>query len=61
MRWIDLVKEYFPEATDEQADIILWGKTGFPTFYNIGIDGDTPEACVRKQLQEFKDSIKQEA
>ena len=53
----DAVREYFPEATPEEADFILWEKTGFPCFWNIGVDGDTPEQCLRKQLQEFKDEI----
>ena len=57
MSWTDLVREYFPDATDEQAGYILWEKTGFPGFWNIPQDGDTPEACCRKQLQQFKDEI----
>jgi len=57
MRWIDLVKEYFPKVTDEQADYILWGKTGFPTFWNIPEDGNTPEECCRKQLDNFKKEV----
>jgi len=57
MKWVELVKEYFPSATDEQADYILWEKTGFPCFWRLGEDGATPEACCRKQLQEFRDSI----
>ena len=55
--WEDLVFEYFPEATDEQIDCILWGKTGFPCFFRLGEDGSTIEECCRKQLQEYKDSI----
>lgn len=46
----DIAKEYFPQATDEQIDFILWEYTGFPAFWN----GD-PETCLRKQLQELKD------
>ena len=57
MKWVELVKEYFPDASDEEANDILWGKTGFPSFFNIPKDGATPEACCRKQLQEFRDSI----
>lgn len=55
MTWIDLVREYFPEVTDEEADCILWGYTGFPGFWNIPEDGSTPEECCRKQLKELKD------
>ena len=55
----DVVREYFPEATDDEVDFILWEETGFPAFWNIGVDGNTPEECLRKQLQEFKDSLKE--
>lgn len=30
MTWIELVKKYFPNASDEEADFILWEKTAFP-------------------------------
>ena len=40
--WLDLVREYFPTATDEQADQILWEHTGFPM--------DRIEA-IREQLE----------
>jgi hypothetical protein len=30
MTWLDLVRKYFPDATDEEADYILWGQTAFP-------------------------------
>ena len=26
----DVIREYFPEATDEECDDILWEKTPFP-------------------------------
>lgn len=57
----DVVREYFPDATTEQADFILWEKTGFPAFWNIGVDGDTPEACLRTQLKAFQEELKQRA
>lgn len=53
----DLVREYFPGVTDEEVECILWEKTGFPTFWNIPVDGNTPEECCRKQLQEYKDKL----
>ena len=28
--WLDLVREYFPDATDEEGDYILWEHTAFP-------------------------------
>lgn len=30
MTWLDLVRKYFPDATDEEADYILWEHTAFP-------------------------------
>ena len=30
MTWIELVKKYFPNISDEEADFILWEKTAFP-------------------------------
>lgn len=45
MTWIDLVRKYFPNATDEEADFILWEKTCFP-FGNV--------SQVEKQIKEFK-------
>ena len=57
MTWVELVKEYFPSATDEQADYILWGETGFPCFFNIPKDGLTVEECLRKQLVSFKKEL----
>lgn len=45
MTWIDLVKKHIPNATDRQADYILWEETAFPL---VGIE------TVEKQIQEFK-------
>ena len=32
---------------------IIWGYTGFPTFWRLGIDGDTPEECFKTQVNKF--------
>jgi len=55
--WLDLVREYFPDATEEFAGYILWGETGYPEFWEIPEDGATPEECCRTQLQRFKARI----
>lgn len=34
---IEAVRRYFPDATDEQAEFILWNKTGFPAFLERGV------------------------
>ena len=30
MAWLDYIKEFFPDVTEQQADFILWEKTAFP-------------------------------
>ena len=49
MTSIELVKEYFPKATKDLADFILWEKTAFPF-------GD--ETYLRKQLQTLAKAFK---
>jgi hypothetical protein len=53
----DVVREYFPGASDEFIEYVVWSKTGYPGFWNIPEDGNTPEECFRKQLKDFKDGI----
>lgn len=43
MMWSNLVRKYFPNATDEECDDILWDKTFYPL---------ADEETVEKQLQE---------
>lgn len=50
----DIVREYFPGISDQKADAILWEFTGWPCFWN----GD-PEECMRKQLQESADEVRE--
>ncbi len=49
----EVVREYFPDASDDDVDYILWEKTGYPSFWET----DDTEACLRKQLQEFKEKV----
>ncbi len=53
MTGIELVKEVFPEATDQEAGYILWNHTGFPEFFR----GDSAEAYFRQQLEEYKQNL----
>lgn len=46
----EIVKEYFPGISDEEALSILWNHTGFPGFWA----GD-PETCLRDQLAQLKE------
>lgn len=48
--FIDVVKEFFPEATDDEAMGILWNYTGYPSFWR-----GEPNKCLREQLQHLKD------
>jgi hypothetical protein len=50
----DIVREFFPQASDEEIDYILWNETSYPDFWNIPEDGWTPVACLRMQLQRLK-------
>lgn len=55
MTFLELVKEYFPDATDDEAGYILWNETGFPSFWNVPKDGNTPEECLRAQLKRLSE------
>ena len=51
MSWIDLVKKYFPDASDELCDFILWEKTCFP----FGPIEDVEEDIIKLKAMEAKD------
>ena len=51
-----IVKEYFPTATKEEIENILWSHTGYPEFWNIPQDGWSALQCLRKQLKELLNS-----
>ena len=55
----DIIKEYFPDASDEFCEFVLWEKTEYPSFWNIPEDGNTPEECFRNQVFKFKDESPQ--
>ena len=57
MTFGDIVKEYFPNISDEDMEHIIWSETGFPCFWKIPEDGNTPEECFRKQLMDLKRRI----
>ena len=56
MNAIDIAKDIFPDATGEFLEFVIWEKTGFPSFWNIPKDGNTPEECFRNQLLQFKEA-----
>ncbi len=49
MTWLELVKKYFPNASDKEADFILWEKTCFPIC---------SAETVEKQLKELSEEVK---
>lgn len=57
MKVIDIAREIFPNKTESFLDYVIWNETGFPSFWNIPEDGETPEACLRKQLNDLKNRI----
>jgi hypothetical protein len=50
-----IAKEYFPAADDDFIEFVIWEETGYPSFWNIPKDGNTPEECLRTQLRKFKE------
>ena len=54
----EVVREYIPDATDEEIEFIVWEKTGYPSFWCIPQDGATPEECFRKQVREYAEKRK---
>lgn len=54
----EIAREIFPNASDEFIEYVIWEETGFPEFWNIPKDGNTPEECFRKQLIDAKERRK---
>lgn len=52
----EIAKEIFPDKPDDFLEWVIWEQTGFPEFWNIPEDGNTPEECLKKQLIKFKNS-----
>lgn len=54
MTTLEYVKLIFdePKMSDDMASVILWGCTGYPSFFT----GDPPR-CLTKQLRHAKRSL----
>lgn len=50
----EIAREYFPDRSDDDLDMTLFEYTGFPGFWQKQ-DGETPEECLRTQLQRLVD------
>ena len=55
MTGIELVRKFFPEATDAECDFILWEKTGFPSFFDPDIGA---EEHFSRQLEKYRVAVK---
>ena len=44
---LEIVREYFPKTSKEEAVYILWNETGWPCFWET----NDSVACLRKQLE----------
>ena len=57
MNGVEIVRdEVFKHGADLNEDSVrhlLWNETGWPCFWDIGKDGDTPEECLRNQVRKF--------
>jgi hypothetical protein len=51
-RAIQIVKEFFPSISDEDADNILWNRTGWPAFFQ-----KDEETSLKESLCVLKDTI----
>tara|TARA_Y100000310_G_C20205048_1_gene588695 strand:+ start:136 stop:489 length:354 start_codon:yes stop_codon:yes gene_type:complete len=47
---LDLARRYFPAASDERLDAIIWNCTGYPNWFDFKKDGRTPAECFNTQL-----------
>uniref|UniRef100_A0A6M3JJC5 Uncharacterized protein n=1 Tax=viral metagenome TaxID=1070528 RepID=A0A6M3JJC5_9ZZZZ len=54
MTYRDIALEYFPGATDDFLEYVIWNETGYPCFWCIPEDGANPVECFRKQLVEAR-------
>lgn len=52
----DVVREFYPYAHDGDVGFILWNFTGYPGFWNIPEDGETPIECCRTQVRKLAKS-----
>lgn len=62
MTWIELAKKYFPDASDELADAILWEFTAFPVADRETIEkqlAHVKEVGFEAVRKEFDDEMKE--
>jgi len=57
MSALDIAREVFPALSDNELNYIIWNHTGYPAFWHIPRDGDTPEECLRTQLNKYREEL----
>lgn len=57
MSALDIARQVFPGLSDEILNYIIWEHTGYPAFWHIPRDGDTPEECLRTQLNKYRKEL----
>tara|TARA_Y100000310_G_scaffold91334_1_gene88694 strand:+ start:11536 stop:11943 length:408 start_codon:yes stop_codon:yes gene_type:complete len=55
----DIVLKYFPFISDDAVEHIMWGLTGWPGFWHIPEDGNTPMECFETQVRQAKEKVDQ--
>ena len=50
MTVLEVAHSFFPEFSQDELEAVIWGLTGFPEFWRIPEDGNTPGECFRRQL-----------
>lgn len=62
MTLVETVREYFPDADDDEVNHLIWSETGYPAFWDIPRTGATPQdvfliqiarAAARENFGEF--------
>lgn len=50
--WGDVVRKYFPDATDKECDFLLWEKTCFPMGDREEIEEQLCQLAAERKLKE---------
>lgn len=50
---IEIAREYFPNASEDELASIMMEYTGYPSYWH---DPSNIEGCFRQELQEFRDN-----
>jgi hypothetical protein len=53
--WRDIARQILPSCDMSNSDLdrLLFMHTGIQSYWEIGVDGDTPEECFRTQLGRY--------